>query len=205
MNIYEKISPVLDEHREFKDITETMAKGFSPLSVSGVSYIHKAQLAVMISRKVCRGTLLVITEDEACAKRLCDDINETAGDIACLFPAKDLTLTNVDRASKEYEYQRLCALTRVLDGSCKIICAGAEAVMQRTLPPEELKKRTVKITTADSVDFKELSERLVKAGYVKRDTVESPSQFSVRGSIADIFPVQEKSPVRMELWDDEID
>ena len=27
----------------------------------------------------------------------------------------------------------------------------------------------------------------------------------MRGSIADIFPVQEKMPVRMELWDDEID
>ena len=51
----------------------------------------------------------------------------------------------------------------------------------------------------------DLISRLIAAGYTRCDKVESPSQFSVRGSIADIFPVQEKMPVRMELWDDEID
>ncbi|MDE7292976.1 MAG: transcription-repair coupling factor [Oscillospiraceae bacterium] len=206
MQIFEKIKPMLMGHSDIADIMDTMSRGFSPLSVNGLSYIHKAQLAIMVSENVCKNApLLIIAEDEAGAKRLCDDINEMAGDIACLFPAKDLTLTRVDRASREYEYQRLCALTRVLDGSCRIICAGVEAVMQKTLPPEELKSRTVRITKDDEVDFKELTERLIKAGYVRRDVVESPSQFSVRGSIADIFPVQEKSPVRMELWDDVID
>ena len=35
--------------------------------------------------------------------------------------------------------------------------------------------------------------------------VEGPSQFSVRGSIADIFPVQSAMPVRMEFWGDDVD
>lgn len=35
--------------------------------------------------------------------------------------------------------------------------------------------------------------------------MEGQAQFSVRGSIADIFPVQESRPVRIELWGDEVD
>lgn len=206
MQIYEKIKKELLAHSNIKNILETLGRGFSPLSVSGLSAIHKAQLSLLTADTVCKGApLLVIAEDDAGAKRLCDDINEMAGDVACLFPAKDLTLTRVDRSSKEYEYQRLCALTRVTEGTCRIICASAEAVMQKTIPPGELKKRMIRISPEDSIDLSQLSDMLLRAGYVRRDTVESPSQFSVRGAIADIFPVQEKSPVRMELWDDSID
>ena len=42
-------------------------------------------------------------------------------------------------------------------------------------------------------------------GYIRCDKVEGPSQFSVRGSIADIFPVQSAMPVRMEFWGDDVD
>ena len=77
--------------------------------------------------------------------------------------------------------------------------------MQRTIPPDVLADRTIKLSRDTSVQFPDLISRLIAAGYTRCDKVESPSQFSVRGSIADIFPVQEKMPVRMELWDDEID
>ena len=128
--------------------------------------------------------------------------NETA---AYIYPAKDITLARVESVSKEYEYQRLCVLARLMDGSCKIVCASAEAVMQRTIPPDVLADRTIKLSRDTSVQLPDLISRLIAAGYTRCDKVESPSQFSVRGSIADIFPVQEKMPVRMELWDDEID
>ena len=77
--------------------------------------------------------------------------------------------------------------------------------MQRTIPPDVLADRTIKLSRDTSVQLPDLISRLIAAGYTRCDKVESPSQFSVRGSIADIFPVQEKMPVRMELWDDEID
>lgn len=77
--------------------------------------------------------------------------------------------------------------------------------MQRTIPPDMLADRTIKLSRETSVQLPDLISRLIAAGYTRCDKVESPSQFSVRGSIADIFPVQEKMPVRMELWDDEID
>ena len=208
-SLFGKMQSVLMSQPDIKDICDTLKRGYYPLAVSGLSSIHKAQLALIISTlSEERAPLLIITDDEAGAKRICDDINEMCGaseTAAYIYPAKDITLARVESVSKEYEYQRLCVLARLMDGSCKIVCASAEAVMQRTIPPDVLADRTIKLSRETSVQLPDLISRLIAAGYTRCDKVESPSQFSVRGSIADIFPVQEKMPVRMELWDDEID
>lgn len=212
-SLFGKMQSVLMSQSDIKDICDTLKRGYYPLAVSGLSSIHKAQLALIISTlSEERAPLLIITDDEAGAKRICDDINEMYAvsrneneTAAYIYPAKDITLARVESVSKEYEYQRLCVLARLIDGSCKIVCASAEAVMQRTIPPDVLADRTIKLSSDTSVQLPDLISRLIAAGYTRCDKVESPSQFSVRGSIADIFPVQEKMPVRMELWDDEID
>lgn len=212
-SLFGKMQSVLMSQSDIKDICDTLKRGYYPLAVSGLSSIHKAQLALIISTLSEESApLLIITDDEAGAKRICDDINEMYSvsqneneTAAYIYPAKDITLARVESVSKEYEYQRLCVLARLIDGSCKIVCASAEAVMQRTIPPDVLADRTIKLSRDTSVQLPDLISRLIAAGYTRCDKVESPSQFSVRGSIADIFPVQEKMPVRMELWDDEID
>lgn len=208
-SLFGKISPVLAEQGDIRDICETLARGYSPLAVSGLSSVHKSQLAMLISDALYGERsvpLLLIADDEAGAKKICDDINELYGEtLAYVYPAKDITLARVDSVSREYEHRRLGVLTRILDGSCRIVCASAEAVMQKTIPPKALSDNTIVLSRDNPVDLPALTQRLVRAGYTRCDKVESPSQFSVRGSIADIYPVQEKAPVRMELWDDEID
>ncbi len=203
-----KMLPVISAQHDFNDVCSTLERGYYPITVSGLSSVHKSQLALIIADRLCtdNAPVLIITDDEAGAKRICDDINEMTGDSsAYVYPAKDITLTKVDRVSTEYEHRRLCVLARLADKSCRVVCACAEAVMQRTIPPAELKANLFSVAVGDTVDLTELAKRLVMAGYTRCDAVEAPSQFSVRGSIADIFPVQEKYPVRMELWGDEID
>ncbi|MBQ5333408.1 MAG: transcription-repair coupling factor, partial [Oscillospiraceae bacterium] len=197
-SLFGKIRPVLSEQSDIKDICETLSRGFSPLAVSGLSSIHKSQLAMLLSDHLYGEKsvpMLLIADDEAGAKKLCDDINEMYGEtLAFVYPAKDITLARVDSVSREYEHQRLCVLSRIIDGSCRIVCASAEAAMQKTIPPKALSDNTIILSRENPVDLPALVSRLVRAGYTRCDKVESPSQFSVRGSIADIFPVQEKFP-----------
>jgi len=208
-SLFGKIKGLLNEQSDIRDICDTLAAGHSPLAVSGLSSVHKSQLAMLISHRLYgekNVPLLLVSDDEAGAKKLCDDINEMYGnELACIYPAKDITLARVESASGEYEQRRLCVLSRILDGSCRIVCASAEAVMQKTIPPKKLSENTIVLSKETPVDLPALALRLARAGYSRCDKVESPSQFSIRGSIADIYPVQEKFPVRMELWDDEID
>ena len=46
---------------------------------------------------------------------------------------------------------------------------------------------------------------LLGAGYVRRDRVDGPGQFSIRGDILDLYAPDMKAPARVEFWGDEID
>ena len=193
----------IEELDLLKDIKYSISREESPVCVTGVSGIHKAQLAMSVYNF---SPVLIIAEDEAAAKRLSDDINEMSGEnVSCVYPAKDFTFTGVESVSREYEHTRIGVLANLTDNKCRFVCASVEAALQLTLPAEALKFHTITINSGEPVDMKKLTEQLVHAGYTKCDKVEGPSQFSVRGSIIDIFAVNESRPVRMELWGDDID
>ena len=77
--------------------------------------------------------------------------------------------------------------------------------MEPVIPKDILKNSTIAIKSGAEVNLEELKTKLINMGYIRCDKVEGPSQFSVRGSIADIFPVQSAMPVRMEFWGDDVD
>jgi transcription-repair coupling factor (superfamily II helicase) len=124
---------------------------------------------------------------------------------AVLFPSKELVLTPVEGANREYEYMRISALSRALSGDCSVICGSIEAVMQPVIPVGVLIASGIELSQGQEIDLKETAVTLAKCGYQRCEKVEGASQFSIRGSILDIFPVQADKPVRIELWGDEID
>lgn len=187
----------------FKSIRQALDKNISPVSVTGVSHIHRAQLIFSLTGD---RTVLVITGTEAESKKLCDDINTMSGEeTAVLFPSKEPVFTPVEGVNHEYEFMRISALSKALSGQCKVICGSIEAVMQPVIPPEILLKSSVILKQGEEIVLPQLSKTLSRCGYQRCDKVEGASQFSVRGSILDIFPVQSAKPVRIELWGDEID
>ncbi|MBO6303204.1 MAG: transcription-repair coupling factor [Ruminiclostridium sp.] len=178
-----------------------------PVMVTGLSHIHKAHfLAALSMEQGYRLPVIVICDTEGEGARLCADINTMTGEeTAFSFPAKDIVLGDVDAVSREYEHRRIGILSRMLSGKAPIVCASPEAASQITIPRRILKKRTIHIAPGDSISLQDISAALVEAGYTRCDQIEGVSQFSVRGAILDIYPVNFGMPVRIELWGDEVD
>ncbi len=57
----------------------------------------------------------------------------------------------------------------------------------------------------DEIDVENLPRQLTLMGYVREEMVAKPGEFSIRGSIIDIYPLTTTYPVRVELFDVEID
>ncbi|MBO4877175.1 MAG: transcription-repair coupling factor [Ruminococcus sp.] len=197
-------SSVFSRLQGFRSVQESIEKRISPVSVTGLSHIHRAQLLHTVSAG--GGVSLAVTATEAEAKRLCDDINMMAGDSsAVLFPSKELVFTPADSSSHEYEYMRISALSRALRGRCGVICASIEAVMQPVIPVGVLIAAAMEIKTGQELNLRDTAEALARSGYQRSEKVEGPSQFSIRGDILDIYPVQADRPVRIELWGETVD
>ncbi len=178
-----------------------------PVMVTGLSHIHKAHiLAALAMEEATAFPLIVISDTEGEGVRLSTDINTMTGEeTAFCYPAKDLTLGEVDSVSKEYEHKRIGILSRMLSGDAKIVCATAEAASQLTIPKNILLKRTITLKSGDSISLNDITAELTDLGYTRCDQIEGVSQFSLRGAILDIYPVNFPLPVRIELWGDDID
>lgn len=178
-----------------------------PVMVTGLSHIHKAHfLAALSLEQGTRFPVIVLCDTEGEGARLCADINTMTGEeTAFSFPAKDMVLGDVDAVSREYEHRRIGILSRMLTGRAKIVCATPEAASQITIPRKILQKRTVTISSGDQISLPAITSALVEAGYSRCDQIEGVSQFSLRGSILDVYPVNFGVPVRIELWGDDVD
>lgn len=195
---------LLEKFDPFIRVDEAIEKGSLPAMAVGFSAVHKANLVAAVNEKY--GPCLVVTADELAARHFCEDINAMlCSEKAILYPAKDFVFRNIEGVSHEYEQQRLGVLSKIMRGDCEIVCCSIDALLQYTIPPEELTRRTVTIKPGQQIKPAELIRMLLRAGYVRRDQVDGTSQFSARGGIVDLFPPDLAFPVRIEFWGDEID
>ncbi len=177
--------------------------GHSPVMLTGPGHIHKVLLAhTLCVHRGCRG--LFLTADEAEATRVCEDL-VALGNNALLLPARELSLHRAESVSREYEQMRLGVLSRMVRGDYDIVVAGIDAVLGYTLPPATLLARTLHLTADAPLPVPDLPAALTAAGYERCTQVEGSGQFAVRGGIIDVFPAQNASPLRIELWGDTVD
>ena len=194
---------VISSAPQYRTLLAAMAKRGWPAQMTGLGHIHKAAVAAALSET---GPFLVITPDEAMAIRLCEDVNAFTGEErAFVYPAREFTFREVEGVSREYEFARLKVLSGLAQRKIQMVICSIEALLQYTLPPKTLRENTVAICPGEEYSPKDLTARLLHAGYERRDQVDGVCQFSLRGGILDFYPPHAPAPYRMEFWGDEID
>ncbi len=174
-------------------------------AVYGLSPIHRAHLTASFLADLPDRPVCVVVRDEAAARAFASDLLSLTGQQAALLPCRDLVFHNVEGVSHQYEHQRIHALWQIRTGEKRVLCAPADALMLRTLPPEALERAAFTLRADGSYVLEELTARLLLAGYSRTGQVEGPGQFALRGGILDLFPAGGESPVRAEFWGDEVD
>jgi len=81
----------------------------------------------------------------------------------------------------------------------------AHALLLPVPTPEWMRTHTVHFEIGQHFDRDTMLARLVKNGYARMPLVEEPGEVSARGDILDVYPPHETSPVRIELFGDEIE
>ncbi len=111
----------------------------------------------------------------------------------------------IEGTGREYEYRRLAVLGDLVGGRLAGVCVPDEGLTQYTTPRADFCANTRSLRPGDTLPRAQLTALLYGAGYTRRDQVDGPGQFSIRGDIADIYAPDMKQPARMEFWGDEID
>ncbi|MBQ3546940.1 MAG: transcription-repair coupling factor [Clostridia bacterium] len=197
------INDVLSLDTGYKSLLGDCQKNRLPILCTGLSNVHKAVLISALNGHTKR-KIAVITPDEATADALLQDLISLKVD-AVNFPSRDYCLCNIQGYSKEYEHKRTDTLSKLLGGGFDVLTLSLDAALQYTLPPEKLSAANFGLKIGDNTNIADLCEKLLNNGFVRSELCDGTGQFSVRGGIFDIFPVNHKDPVRIEFWGDEID
>ena len=194
---------VLNRLPEYRSLCAAIDKKQTPAAVTGLSGIHKAHLiASLCSQKGHKA--FVVASDEAEAQRLCNDLLAMGMD-AMIYPARDFNFRDTEGQSREYEHQRLHVLARMLHGDYQVVISCIDAALQYTIPPEELRRKTIILRQGQEAPMAQVREALLASGYERYEQVEGPGQFAVRGGIVDFFTPDAPAPIRVEYWGEEID
>lgn len=149
---------------------------------------------------------LVVTHNLFHAQKLYDDLIELIPeDEVFLYPVNELISSEIGIASPELKSQRIEVLnywSQFNKGVMIVPVAG----LRRLIPSRDKWKSVQQlIQVGDDLSIDELTSQLVKLGYERGSMVSTPGEFSIRGGIIDIYPLTEELPVRIELFDTEVD
>ncbi len=163
------------------------------------------------------GPVLVITEQPERAYQLAEQIAQflppqdtDAGDapLVHVFPEPDaLAYERIFWADVTVQ-RRLTALALLMrppQAPATVVVTSARALMQKTLPPKELRMAMRPISVGDTVVMDTLTGEWVASGYNPVEVVEEPGTFARRGGIIDIWPPNLSQPIRIDLFGDDVD
>ena len=192
------------ENKEVAALPSLLESGGLPALVSGLSAVHRANLAAALYQTLDR-PVFVISPDDTAAENFANDLRAMLGEEVVTLGMRDYTFFAAEAVSRQSEQKRLAALHRLQEGSVRLAAASVSGLMQRTMPPGTLKNAAFTIDSSGSYPLEEVEAALLRCGYQRTEQVEGPGQFSRRGGILDFFSPTEHEPVRVEFWGDEID
>jgi len=190
--------------KPFADVFRALDAGKSPVLASGLGASARAHLAAAVAQHQ-GAPLFVVCPDEMAAETASRDLAALLGTLPVLITPRELTFYKSESVTRQAEQMRIASLFALIEGTAKIAVCSISALLQRTLPPEELKKCAITLEDAQSISPDDVVDALVRCGYVGRNQVDAQGQFSRRGGILDFFSPEGEAPVRIEFWGDDID
>lgn len=155
--------------------------------------------------------VFVLTPNPESARRLHDRLFTWLGDDAPVFhfsESEDIPFERYvpDRGASHNRLRALAAMRGEIKGvKHPLIISSVNAASQATLERSVFDSSTHTLSIRNRIKLEPLIRQWVEMGYVNEPTVEIPGTFSRRGGILDIFPVSCDRPIRIELFDDEIE
>ena len=189
---------------EAASLAQAVEQGGCPAAVTGLSSVHKAQIASALAHAGDR-PLVVVCADETEAGRLAGDLETLLGVPALRLYARELFVRSGAVASRQWEMARIGALYEMAQGQGRLLVCTAEGLLQKTAPAQRLLDSAITLELGGRWDLSDLTLRLASAGYSRCDQVEGVGQFALRGGILDVYSPLMEEPVRCEFFDDEID
>ena len=182
-------------------------RGWKSIGLTGLKGSSKAYILSHWRERV-RGPLLVIVPRLQDAEFLLEDLRffQSVKDAqSYLFPPWETLPYDDIPPHPEIVRERVKCLFSLMRGEEAVVISPVKALIQKVLPPTDLKKLTLPFSVGEEVDRDRLVHFLNESGYTPARIVEERGDFSLRGAIIDIYAPLYEEPLRLEFDGDRLE
>ena len=201
---------LLESSETFRRLVELLARE-DEVAAGSLWGASQALVFAGLQRRL-QGPWIVCLSTEAEAESFLDDL-AVFGLEAQFFPARESyssrsTATGSAHADPESVRRRLQVAQQLAgppERRPRVLVCSVLSLLQPLPTPSDLANDFLHLQTGLELDTEDLLERLVGAGFTRQPLAERPGEVSLRGDILDVFPFASELPLRIELFDDEIE
>ena len=193
------------QSEEIQSIIAGVEEGLSEQLVAGLSGSSRTAYIADVYLQTNKSTI-VVTHNLFQAQKVYDDLIQfVSEDEVFLYSANELIAAELSVASPELRAQRIEVLNKLSKQHQGIYIVPVAGLRKILPPPSMWATNQIRFQMGEDIDLDEVLNQLVQMGYQRTGMVSTPGEFSLRGGIVDIFPLTSQNPVRIELFDTEID
>jgi transcription-repair coupling factor (superfamily II helicase) len=154
-----------------------------------------------------QGLTVIVTENTQQAERLQQEAAFFCDQGISLLEFPDWEILPYDNFSPHQDIisARLKALTSLPSTQKGLLILPVSTLLHHLVPQSYIKGMSLKLTIGQELNRDDFRKELEAAGYLRVESVYEHGEFAIRGSIMDIYPMGGLDPVRIELFDDEIE
>jgi len=188
--------------RYFDKISQGEITAFAPIPDGSEAIILK-DLAESSDKGVVH-----LCKNDVYAERICEILEFIAPEIETIFiPAWDFNPYDNTSPSTKIASKRLHGFARIANGlrKNKILITTANAAITKNLPKDIIAKSTFKIEKNTEIKRDEITNFLVENSYINVGAASDSGEFSIRGSIIDIYPPAQDFGIRVDFFGNEVE
>ncbi|ATP38616.1 transcription-repair coupling factor [Solibacillus sp. R5-41] len=156
--------------------------------------------------KETKKSIYIISPNLLQAQKLVDDLGSLIGEEWIhYYPAEEFIAANMTTSSPELRAQRIATIGRLVKGELGIYVIPVAGMRKLLNRPMDWVNNDLQTAIGQELDIEQWLHQLVEMGYTRSQMVTTPGEFAMRGGIMDIYPPYLESPIRIELFDTEVD
>lgn len=152
------------------------------------------------------GIRVVVLNDREEAAYFYNDVITFVNEKQVAFlPSSYRRMVKEDEKDNDSVLVRTEVLNNISNGIVDTLITFPEALAERVVDRSVLAEMSMVVNQGDRLSISFVENLLVEYGFERNDFVYEPGQFSIRGSIIDVYSFAEEQPVRIDFFGDEVE
>jgi len=150
--------------------------------------------------------LIILTDKEEAAYFHNDLVNISGSEDFLFFPSSFKRAVQYNKIDSAAIIQRTEVFNKLASSTRKMtIITYPEALIEKVVTKEEIEANTLEFSVGEAIGISFVKEILVEYGFQLVDFVFEPGQYSIRGSIVDIFSFSNDHPFRIDFFGNDVE